>query len=385
MLYADYNGSAPLKTVVTEYLVKRLQDGPFSNPNAIHSLGKKMMFGMEAARRVVAKSLNCKSKNIIFNSGASEGISHIFYSLLNDGPKNGKNIILTSGFEHAAIVKCCELYEERGFKVLTINTTNQGYIDLEHLSVLISENKEQIALITAMAANNETGIIQPYQEVGKLSQDNGILYFSDTTQFIGKTAFDFETANMDFAVLSSHKVGALIGSGCIIAKEPTLLKPFIIGGGQEKGLRGGTQNYIGVETIAVAMKYFSENMDQLDRVAVLREKFEKNIKAAFPDVVIIGDNSNRLSSTTMISYPGIHGQAVQIELESQNIFVTTSSACSDNNPETSRVLKSMGTTDDIGRGVIRISLCLNSNEALYEQIEVALTNAYTKLSKIKSF
>lgn len=137
--------------------------------------------------------------------------------------------------------------------------------------------------------------------------------------------------------------------------------------------------------MAVAMKSFDENKEHLKNVRSLREKFEANIKSKFPDVVIIGDKAQRLASTTMISYPGIHGQAVQIELESQDIFVTTSSACSDNKPETSRVLKSMGITDNIGRGVVRISLCANANVELYNKIEVALTNAYTKLRKIQSF
>jgi len=385
MVYADFNGSAPICDDVRDYLIERLQKGPYSNPNAIHSLGKKMMFGMEKCRRTLAKILGCETHQIIFNSGASEGISHIFYALFNDGPVHGKNIIITSSIEHSAVVQCCDIYKEKGFQIEFIQTNEDGVIDVDHLEALVSKFKGKIALITAMAANNETGVEQPYVEIGSIAQKNDILYFSDTTQYIGKTEFKFNESNMDFAVLSSHKVGALIGSGLIIAKEPTLLKPHVFGGGQEKGLRGGTQNYIGIETMAVAMKSFDENKEHLKSVRSLREKFEANIKSKFPDVVIIGDKAQRLASTTMISYPGVHGQAVQIELESQDIFVTTSSACSDNKPETSRVLKSMGITDNIGRGVVRISLCANANVELYNKIEVALTNAYTKLRKIQSF
>ena len=383
MIYADYNGSAPLKSAVTEYLVKRLQDGPFSNPNAIHSLGKKMMFGMENCRRTIAKVIGCKSRQIIFNSGASEGITHLFASLTQNA--GDKKIIITSGIEHSAVVQCCALYASQGFQIETIKTTNDGQIDVAHLADLVSQHKGHIAFVTAMAANNETGVVQPYQEIGKICQDNEVPFFSDTTQFIGKIDFNFAESNMDYAVMSSHKIGALIGSGCIIAKDPSTLSPFILGGGQEKGLRGGTQNYIGIETMAVAMTYFDEHKQELERVKNLREAFEARIKKNFPEVVIFGENAPRLASTTMISYPGIHGQAVQIELESEDIFVTTSSACSDNSPETSKVLRAMGTTDNIGRGVVRISLCLNSNEELYNKIESALTNAYNKLSKIQNF
>ncbi len=385
MIYADFNGSTPVCSEVTEYLVNRLQSGPYSNPNAIHSLGKKVMFGMEKCRRLLGKSLGCRTDQIIFNSGASEGISQIFYSLLDGGPKDGKNTIITSGIEHSAVVQCCGLYETKGFKVLTIDTKENGQVDLDHLNELLKSNEGKIALLTVMAANNENGVIQPFKKIGLLAQKYKVTYFSDTTQYIGKTSFNFAESNMDFAVSSSHKIGALIGSGLIIARDKSLLKPFILGGGQEKGLRGGTQNYIGVETMAVALDAFDSNIEMLEEVNRYRVEFEKNIKEKFPEAVIIGDDAPRLATTTMIAYPGIHGQAVQIELESQNIFVTTSSACSDNKPETSRVLKSMGITDDIGRGVVRISLCLGADKETYNKIELALTNAYNKLKKIQNF
>jgi cysteine desulfurase len=385
MIYADFNGSAPLCKDVCDYLVNRLPNGPYSNPNAIHSLGKKMMFGMEKCRRNLGKILGCQTDQIIFNSGSSEGITQIFYSLFNNGPQENKNIIITSGIEHSVVAQCCELYSQKGYEVKTIKTNKSGMVDIEDLKSLMLKHKEKVALVTVMAANNENGIIQPFNEVGKITKDAGVLFLSDTTQFIGKTDFKFNETNMDFAVMSSHKVGALIGSGLIIAKDPTLLKPLIMGGGQEKGLRGGTQNYIGIETMAVAMDSFNKNIARLKNVESLRLKFEKNIRENFPETVIIGENSPRLASTTMIAFPGIHGQAVQIELESQDIFVTTSSACSDNQPETSRVLHSMGIKDDIGRGVVRISLCTNATEELYDKIEVALTNAYNKLKKLQSF
>ncbi|MDP7319113.1 MAG: cysteine desulfurase family protein [Bacteriovoracaceae bacterium] len=384
MIYADYNGSAPLCDDVREYLVKRINEGPYSNPNAIHSLGKKMMFGMEKCRRTLAKHLNCQTHQIIFNSGASEGIAQIFFSLLDERPSE-KNIIITSGIEHSAVVQCCQRYQNKGYQIEYINTLDNGVIDLQHYQELIKKFSNQIALITSMAANNETGVIQPYQEIGKIAQENKVPFFCDTTQFIGKTEFNFDQSNIDYAVCSSHKIGALIGAGFIIAKDPTRLKPLILGGGQEKGLRGGTQNYIGIETMAVAMESFYNNKEKLNQVNESRLAFEQKIKEKFPEVAIMGDGAPRLATTTMIAYPGIHGQAVQIELESQNIFVTTSSACSDNKPETSRVLKAMKINDDIGRGVIRISFCLNANQELYDKIEDALTNAYNKLKKIQSY
>lgn len=384
MIYADFNGSAPLHPAVAEYLQKRITDGPYANPNAIHSLGRKILFALEKCRLTCAHALGADSKQVSFNSGSTEGITHVFHSEL-DQRSDGKNIIITSGIEHSAVVVACEYYAQKGFQTIHIDTNLNGTIDLEHFKSIVTEHKNKIALVCVMAANNETGVIQPWQEVANICDENDLTFFSDTTQFIGKTEFNFIESKMDYAVLSGHKVGSLVGIGALLSKDPTKLKPLIIGGGQENGLRGGTQNYIGAETLAVALEAFSKDKEKLAQVRKDRELFEKNVKLACPKVVIIGEEAARLASTTMISFPGIHGQAVQIELESNNIFVTTSSACSDNEPSTSKVLKAMGIDDKIGRGVIRISPSTTDSNLNYPKIEKALIDAYKKLEKIHSY
>lgn len=385
MIYADYNGSAPLCNEVKAYLIKRLEKGPFANPNAIHHLGAKTMMGMENARAVCAKVLGADFDQVVFNSGATEGISHVFHSVLGCD-KNTKRMIIISGIEHSAIVNTANFYAtEKGYIVQVVPVNHDGVVDVETLNSWIGQHKNNIALVSIMAANNETGVIQPFQAINKICVDNGIPFLCDTTQFIGKTPFNFKEANFDFAVCSGHKLGAMTGTGILLVKNPIELVPLIIGGGQEKGHRGGTQNYIGNETLAVALNTLDENFKNLSVLTQKRLEFESNMKKAFPDVVIIGENSPRLATTTYISYPGLHGQAVQIELESQDIFVTTSSACSDNMPVTSKVLKAMGIKDDVGRGVVRISLCMNSPLEYYDQLTEALTKAYAKLTKVKSF
>lgn len=381
MIYADYNGSAPIKSAVTNYLKERFNDDEYSNPNATHALGKKTLFKMEKSRRSLARVLNCKPHQITFNSGSSEGISHIFYALLDQGPQAGKNVIITSQIEHLAIIQCCEKYKEKGFQVAYVDTDNNGQININHFQQLLQQYKNKVALVTIIAANNETGVVQPYREIGQQCQDEGILFFSDTTQYIGKAPFDFMQSNMDFAVCSSHKIGALIGSGFIISKKPELLSPFIFGGGQEYGHRGGTQNYIGIETMGVAIEQFSAQIDQLKQVAQIREKFESRIKEKFPSLYIVGESAPRLASTTMLGMPGIKGQMVQAMLEGHGVYVTTSSACSDAK-KGNRVLEAMGLSSDICDSVVRISLCLNSNQALYDRIEDKLTQTYNKLREI---
>jgi len=386
MIYADYNGSAPLHPKVTEYLINRIPNGPYANPNAIHSMGRKMNFGMEKCRTICANLLGAQVSQVSFNSGASEGISHVFHSVLSDR-KDGKNIIITSGIEHSAVLNACSYYSEnRGYKTLVVDTLESGVIDFKHYTKLMKEHKGKVALVSIMAANNETGVIQPYKEIATVSEEMGSEFFCDTTQYVGKTEFNFKDSNVDYAVISGHKVGAIIGSGILLAKTNHQMKPLIFGGAvQEYGIRGGTQNYIGAETLAVALQAFESDKKELKRVSELRVQFEQNMKKKYPGLYIVGENANRLANTTMVSNPGIHGQAVQIELESNDIFVTTSSACSDNEPVTSKVLKSMGIDDKVGRGIIRISFCTGTTAQTYKQVEEALTNAYEKLAKIHSY
>lgn len=224
MIYADYNGSAPLCNSVKDYLIKRLEKGPFANPNAIHYLGAKTMMGMENARSVCAKILGADFDQVIFNSGATEGISTVFHSVLGCD-KNTKKIIITSGIEHSAIINTANFYsEEKGYIVKTLPVNHDGIVNVDSLQKWIKENQGNIALVSVMAANNETGVIQPYKEINDLCTQNDIPFLCDTTQYIGKTPFNFKESNIDFAVCSGHKLGAMTGTGILLVKNPSTLK-----------------------------------------------------------------------------------------------------------------------------------------------------------------
>lgn len=384
MIYADYNGSAPICADVKEYLIKRLETGPFANPNSIHQLGQKTLMGMENARAICAKALGAKPKHIIFNSGSTEGITHAFHTVVHE--RKDKKYILISGIEHSAVINVAKYYAHECSKELIIVPVKcNGEVQISFLEDFLNKNAEQTITISIMAANNETGVIQPYKEISDLCQKHNIPYICDTTQLIGKDEFNFMESGVDYAFLSGHKIGALTGSGLMLAKHPEKVLPLIIGGGQERNLRGGTQNYLGNETLAVGMTYFQKNLCKVEALKNKRIEFENRIRETFPKTVILGSDANRLASTTYVAYPGIHGQAVQIELESQGIYVTTSSACSDNQPVTSKVLKAMDVTDDIGRGVVRISLGLCSPLSWYDDIFEALKAAYLKLEKISNY
>jgi cysteine desulfurase len=382
MIYADYNGSAPLSPEVQDYLITRLQNGPYANPNAIHSLGAKTLLKMEKARAECAKYLGANPSQVVFNSGATEGICTVFHSALLNSQKK---IIIVSAIEHSAVINTAHYYETEGYTLKVLPVDTHGVIQLDILKKWLTDESKNIALVAIMAANNETGVIQPFQAVNQLCIAHDVTYLCDTTQYIGKTPFNFTESNVDYAVCSGHKLGAMTGTGILLAKNPENIKALIIGGGQEKNHRGGTQHYIGNETLPIALKTITQNFTRIEELTKKRLEFEQKIKHAFPSVVILGENADRLATTTYVSYPGLHGQAVQIELESQDIFVTTSSACSDNMPVTSKVLRAMNVTDAVGRGVVRISIGLASPLSYYDELYIGLSKAYIKLSKVNSF
>lgn len=382
MIYADHNGSSPVLPQIREYLKKRLDSQLFANPNAIHSKGMELRHGIEICREKIAEKLGAQPRQIIFNSGSSESISHVLNHLLLS--QTHKKTIIASPIEHAAVLNTILYYEKKfHFNILWIPVSKEGMIDLEWIKNKINEHKNDLALLVCMAANNETGIIFPFAHLQKLANDHNANYFCDTTQILGKEEFNFAQSHLDFAILSGHKIGALPGVGALLIKDPELFSPFIHGGGQEFSLRGGTQNYLGIETLAYALEIFDKNKDRIEKLKKAKLAFELKLKTEFPQISIIGQNQERICGTSLIGYPGLHSQGVQIELESLDIFVTTSSACSDNEPSTSKTLNAMRIDDQLGRSVVRISLSLYQGAEDYENIYHGLKSAFKKLTKIE--
>ena len=377
MIYADFNGSYPLRESVKEYLIKRM-DGPFGNPNAIHSLGRDLNNGLKKCRAITAQKFGAQDHQVIFNSGSSEGISQLFDSLLFE--KSG--VILTSDLEHAAVHEALDFYERQGFQIKKIDVLSNGVVDLSKIKSFLEKNNQEISLACFMAINNETGVIQPYEEIAQACNDHNVSYLCDTTQLMGKLPFDFSESNLQYAICSAHKIGSLPGAGFIMAKNPESLRPFIFGGGQEFGLRGGTQNYLAIETIAVVLNDINLGKKTIDKLHSKQKEFESKILKEVPGSQIIGFKAPRVPGTTLFAIPGIHGQGTQIELESRDIFVTTSSACSDNEPETSKTLKAMNIEDSVGRSVIRISLAYGHEKA-YDEIYSTIIKAFNRLSKVR--
>lgn len=384
MLYADANASMPVMGEVKKYLNDRFDGGIFANPSALHSLGRQIHGAIEKSRSVCADVLGARPENICFISGASEGIAAIFHSVLkNHGDK--KRIVLSS-IEHEAVMNTAGQYSSKGFFIDKIPVDANGVIELSYLREHLNKFHSETSLVSVMSSNNETGVLQPVEEIAKICRHYSIPFFSDTTQSFGKENFKFSLKDPDYAVLSGHKVGALPGTGILLVKNPAIFEPLIPGAGQESHLRGGTENYIGIETLAIALNCLNSKTHLIGAVEKQRMNFERKVREYFPGIYIAGEKAERLCNTTMISYPGIHGQAVQIELEEAGIYVTTTSACRDNEPQASHVLMAMGIPDPVARGVVRISMILDEKIADdYDFILKALTRAYRRLGKIGNY
>ncbi len=378
MIYADANGSLPLLPEVKTYLDTRLPAPLWGNPNAIHSLGTKIKSGMEKSRRIVAEVLGAGAIQMIWTSGASESLATAFHHILL--PKKTKNKIYSSPIEHAAVVMALQYYKNVwGYEIEYIPVSKDGLVDAVWLETKVDSNT---ALVVCMGANNETGVIQPWQKIRDICKSKNCDYLCDTTQLVGRVPFNFRESGLDWAMASGHKLGALPGTGFLLTTKPFEITPLIFGGGQENGMRGGTQNYLGSETLAIAMQTLPEKLKKIS----LHHEWRAELESSLPsEAVVIGKTYERLSGTTLVGIPGLHGQGVQIELESQDIFVTTSSACSDNEPATSKVLKAMGVDDQLGRSVVRVSLALSAGHDDYKKVASGLNDAYKKLIKIKAY
>lgn len=384
MIYADCNGTTPLLKEVREFLKERIDLGPYGNPNALHALGRINKARMEKSRKIIADYLDCSPAQIIFTSGATESINTIFQSIIENEDK--KKIIITSPIEHKAIHNICNHYvKTKGFIVKMPSVHQNGVINMEDVEKLLTIHKNDIACVAIMASNNETGVLQPFEKIAEYCSRLNIKYISDTTQYIGKVNFSFDKSKIDYAMLSGHKLGALLGTGCLIAKDINTIRPSILGAGQENNLRGGTQNYIGIETVAIALDSIHSHKKEIEEIEKNRNNFENKLIENFSDIKIFGKEAARVPTTSFLAFKGIFGQALQIELESREIYVSTSAACSDNEAKTSKTLEAMGICDDFGRGAIRIGLNHESPQNAFDKIFSALSLAHQRLKKIDCY
>lgn len=339
-IYLDYNATVPVLEKVKNSLINCMNFGPL-NASSVHYYGRKGKNLVEKAKLNIARLVNAKSDNIIFTSSATEAINLVF---------NNFNTIVVSSIEHLAVLSSSK-------SNLIIPVNKNGVVDLNAMETLlksINKNRKEI-LVSVMWVNNETGVIQPIKEVINIAKKYGCLVHCDAAQALGKIEINLNELEIDFLTLSGHKIGAPSGIGALINNNKFNLNPQILGGGQEKGMRAGTENIFGILGFGEAALIMSEMPKKNDnQVKYLRDYLSNKIKKIRPETIFFGENSNRVSNTLLMALPNIPGDLALMKLDLASFSVSSGAACSSGKISKSHVVSAMG-YEDLSSNSIRLS------------------------------
>ena len=351
----------------------------FGNPSTLYSIGRESKKALELARQRVADAINAKPEEIIFTSGGSESdnlaIKGIAFKLQN----KGKHIITTE-IEHPAVKETLKFLESIGFKVTYLPVYENGLIDIEDLKNAITD---ETILITVMHANNEIGSVQPISEIGKIASEKGIKFHTDAVQSFGKIEVDVDKLNVDLLSLSSHKINGPKGVGALYIKKGTRIVPLIHGGGQEKGIRSGTENVAGIVGFGKACQLAAENLDQhYEKLSSISNEIVEKVLNTIPESYLNGSSENRLPNLVNIRFKAIEGESLILLLDAKGYQASTGSACSSNTLEASPVLTALGLDPVDVHGSLRISLAPESDNFDVDDFVDTLADAVGRLREM---
>lgn len=335
------------------------------NPSSVHAAGRKARATVEGAREQVAKLVGAAPGELIFTSGGTEAIWLALSGAIAGALEHGARItrLFISAIEHDAVRANAAALADRvaGLRVETIQVTGDGVVDLEALRVALREGKGR-ALVAIMVANNENGVIQPIAEVSQLARDAGALLLADAVQAAGKIEIGSLASRADYIALSAHKLGGPQGVGTLIAKESAPFSAQVLGGGQEKRRRAGTENVAGIAGFGAAAEAAMDVAGSGARLCALRDGFERDLRQALPDAVIFGANARRLPNTCNFALPGVAAETAVMSLDIEGVMVSSGAACASGKVARSHVLGAMGVDEALARTALRVSFGWNSEE-----------------------
>ncbi|MGA8017829.1 MAG: cysteine desulfurase NifS [Desulfobacterales bacterium] len=356
-VYVDNNATSRVAPEVLDAMMPYLTER-YGNPSSMHSFGGTVGLDIRDARTKVAALIGAAPDEIVFTSCGTESDSTAIWAALNSYPS--KKHIVTTRVEHPAVKNLCETLTKRGYRVTFVPVDGKGRLDLDHLRRHLSDDT---ALVSVMWANNETGVIFPIREIGEMVRDRGIVFHTDAVQAAGKIPVDVKVDGVDMLSLSGHKIHAPKGVGVLYVRKGTKFSPFLIGGHQEHGRRGGTENVASIiglgKACELAQKHFRT---ELVRVKHLRDKLESGLLEKIPNAVVNGDRENRLPNTTSIAFEYIEGESILLMLNEFGICASSGSACTSGSLEPSHVLRAMGVPFTAAPGSIRFSLSTYNTE-----------------------
>jgi cysteine desulfurase len=351
-VYLDHNATSPLRPQAREAVVAALDT--LGNPSSVHDEGRRSRRIVEDARERVAALVGASPANVIFTSGATEANNWVAGA--------GWDTILLPRIEHDSIIAPARA---RGASIIEIGADTDGVTRVEEIAeaLLLKPPTGQRCLVSLQMANNETGVLQPVAETAAFCSAHGVMCHTDAVQAAGRVKVDFADLGVDAMSLSSHKIGGPMGVGALVLRDGNNLSPMIVGGGQERRRRSGTENVAGIAGFGAAAEAASAEVQTIARLSALRDRLEAEISAVSPAATIIGRTAQRLPNTTCLALPGVSAETLLIKIDLAGIAISSGAACSSGKVGASHVLMALGLEHDTARGAIRISLGWNSSEA----------------------
>ncbi|MGD0229392.1 MAG: aminotransferase class V-fold PLP-dependent enzyme [Syntrophorhabdales bacterium] len=363
-VYLDHNATTAVDAAVQEAMAGFL--GCYGNPSSIYSAGREAAGAIAEARKSLSLLINCTPRRLIFTSGGSEGNNFVIKGIaLSLGRAKGR--IITTSIEHPSVIAACRWLERLGFTIVYLPVDGDGIVSPDDLSNALSD---ATCLVSIMAANNETGALQPIAELARIAKEKGALFHTDAVQAVGKIPVDVGAWGVDFLTLSGHKFHGPKGTGAVYVRKGLDLPALIHGGKQEGGLRGGTENTPGIVGMGKAAHLAARRLGEMEhRVRRMRDALYEGVMRIVPRVKLNGHPEKRLPNTLNVTLPGMRGESLVLALDSLGVFFSSGSACKSGSPEPSHVLLAMGRTEEEAHCALRFSLGLDNTD---EQIERTL-------------
>ena len=334
-------------------------DEIYGNPSSLHSAGQKAAEALCSFREEAATLLNCTPREIYFTSGGSEADNQAIISAARIGEKNGKKHIISTAFEHHAVLHTLEKLKKEGFDVELLDVHEYGNISPEQVKNAI---RDDTCLVTVMFANNEIGSVLPIKEIGAVCREKGVIFHTDAVQAAGHLHIDVKEQNIDMLSLSAHKFHGPKGVGILYAKKGIALTNIIEGGAQERGKRAGTENLAGIAGMTAALKEAEEHLDENAlKVSALRDRLIDGL-SKIPHSALNGTKENRLPGNVNFCFEGIEGEGLLLLLDEKGICASSGSACTSGSLDPSHVLLAIGRPHEIAHGSLRLSLCETNTE-----------------------
>lgn len=365
IVYADNSATTNISDEVFEAMLPYLKD-QYGNASSIYKLGRDAQKAIEESRAKVAKALNADPKEIFFTSCGTESDNWAIRGVCEKLKAKGKNHIVTSVFEHHAILHTCQYMERQGYEVTYIPVSDKGLINPEDIRNAITD---KTAIVSIMYANNEIGTIQPIEEIAKVCHEKGIIFHTDAVQAVGNVEIDVKKQGIDMLSLSGHKIHAQKGIGAIYIKRGLVLPNLIYGGGQERGKRPGTENTAAIVGLGRAMEIAVQGIpEKNERVTKMRNRLIDGL-LTIPNTRLNGDREKRLAGNCNISFEGVEGESLLLKLDEHGIMASSGSACTSGSLDPSHVLLSLGLKHEVAHGSLRLSI---NNQNTEEDIDYIL-------------